>query len=234
MSTQLSNPTSLASASDKPAAARIASLGWLLPFHALVWTLAAWLARGNLDIQGDMVETYVWGIEWQAGYAKHPPLSSWVAAAWFSVFPHTDLAYFALSAVNVLVGLAGIVALAGRFVPRPIAIIAGLAMAVSPLYSNLAIKFNPNSILLSVWPWTAYFFVRYGSRAAASRAAARRSVSGRARRLPCWASTSRSCCCSGCCWHCSRVPHGVRASSASIRCSRWRRESPCWPRTYTG
>ncbi|MGF6471239.1 glycosyltransferase family 39 protein [Paraburkholderia youngii] len=174
MSTQLSNPPSLASASDQPAAAGIASLGWLLPFHAVVWTLAAWLARGNLDIQGDMVETYVWGIEWQAGYAKHPPLSSWVAAAWFSVFPHTDLAYFALSAVNVLVGLAGIVALAGRFVPRQIAIFAGLAMAVSPLYSNLAIKFNPNSILLSVWPWTAYFFVRYaqpGNRLARSGAA---------------------------------------------------------------
>ncbi|RQH08412.1 glycosyltransferase family 39 protein [Paraburkholderia dinghuensis] len=174
MSTQLSNLTSLATASDERAVARNASLRWLLPFHALVWTLAAWLARGNLDIQGDMVETYVWGIEWQAGYAKHPPLSSWVAAAWFSVFPHTDLAYFALSAVNVLVGLTGIVALAGCFVPRRLAIIAGLAMAVSPLYSNLAIKFNPNAILLSVWPWTAYFFVRYvqpGSRLARSRAA---------------------------------------------------------------
>jgi 4-amino-4-deoxy-L-arabinose transferase-like glycosyltransferase len=174
MSPQLPNLNSLATASDKPAAVRTASLGWLLPFHALVWTLAAWLARGNLDIQGDMVETYVWGIEWQAGYAKHPPLSSWVSAAWFSVFPHTDFAYFALSAVNVLVGLAGIVALAGRFVPRQIAIIAGLAMAVSPLYSNLAIKFNPNAILLSVWPWTAYFFVRYvqpGSRLSRSGAA---------------------------------------------------------------
>jgi hypothetical protein len=172
--TELQNLTSIATAADERAVARTVSPGWLLPLHALVWTLAAWLARGNLDIQGDMVETYVWGIEWQAGYAKHPPLSSWVAAAWFRVFPHTDLAYFALSATNVLVGLAGIVALAGRFVPRRLAVIAGLAMAVSPLYSNLAIKFNPNAILLSVWPWTAYFFVRYvqpGSRRARSGAA---------------------------------------------------------------
>lgn len=171
---KLQNLPSLATASDEPAAGRTASLGWLLPLHALVWTLAAWLARGNLDTQGDMVETYVWGIEWQAGYAKHPPLSAWVTASWFRVFPHTDLAFFALSAVNVMVGLLGIIALAGRFVPRRLAVLAGLAMAVSPLYSNLAIKFNANAILLSVWPWTAYFFVRYvqpGSRRARSAAA---------------------------------------------------------------
>lgn len=134
---------------------------WLLPVHALVWTIAAWLSRGNLDMPGDMVENYVWGIEWQAGYLKHPPLFAWIAAAWFRVFPHVDIAYFALSAVNAMVGLLGIVALAGRFLPRPLAVVAGLAMAVSPLYSNLAIKFNANAVLLSVWPWTAFFFVRF-------------------------------------------------------------------------
>ena len=46
-----------------------------------------------------------------------------------------------------MVGLLGIVALAGRFLPRRLAIVAGLAMAVSPLYSNLAIKFNANAVL---------------------------------------------------------------------------------------
>ncbi|TKC86691.1 glycosyltransferase family 39 protein [Trinickia terrae] len=153
---------------DEPSLA--APLALLLPIHALVWTFAAWLSRGNLDVQGDMIENYVWGAEWQAGYAKHPPLFAWITAAWFEVFPHTDFAYFGLSAVNALAGLLGIVALAGRFLPRRLAIAAGLAMAVSPLYSNLAIKFNANSVLLSVWPWTAYFFVRYmqtGKRSAA-------------------------------------------------------------------
>jgi len=134
---------------------------WLLPVHAIVWTIAAWLSRGNLDTQGDMVENYVWGVEWQAGYAKHPPLFAWLTALWFRVFPHTDIAYFALSALNAMTGLLGIVAFSSQFVTRRLAVIAGMAMAVSPLYSTLAIKFNANSVLLSVWPWTAYFFVRY-------------------------------------------------------------------------
>ncbi|MEX3933650.1 glycosyltransferase family 39 protein [Paraburkholderia phymatum] len=142
----------------EPVALRLLAL---LPVHAVVWTIAAWLSRGNLDTQGDMVENYVWGIEWQAGYAKHPPLFAWITALWFRVFPHIDIAYFALSALNAMIGLLGIVALAGRFLPRRLAVVAGLAMAVSPLYSNLAIKFNANAVLLSVWPWTAYFFVRF-------------------------------------------------------------------------
>lgn len=147
--------------SQAHAAPDTSRLIWLLPVHAVVWAFAAWLSRGNLDTQGDMLENYVWGIEWQAGYAKHPPLFAWITAAWFRVLPHTDLAYFALSSLNAMAGLLGIVALAGRFLPRGLAIVAGLAMAVSPLYSNLAIKFNANAVLLSVWPWTAYFFVRF-------------------------------------------------------------------------
>ncbi len=136
-------------------------LAQLLAIHALVWTLAAWLSRGNLDVPGDMVENYVWGVEWQLGYAKHPPLFAWVTAAWFSVFPRIDIAYFALSALNAAAGLLGVAALARRFLPRDDAALATLALALSPLYTALAIKFNANAVLLSTWPWAAYGFVAF-------------------------------------------------------------------------
>jgi Dolichyl-phosphate-mannose-protein mannosyltransferase len=138
-----------------------AGLPALLATGALVWTLAAWLSRGNLDVAGDMVENYAWGIEWQAGYSKHPPLFAWIVAAWFSVLPRTDLAYFALSALNVALGLLGVAALARRFLSERGAAFAALALAVSPLYTGLAIKFNANAVQLSLWPWTAFFFVAY-------------------------------------------------------------------------
>jgi 4-amino-4-deoxy-L-arabinose transferase-like glycosyltransferase len=133
----------------------------MLAIGALVWTCAAWLSRGNLDLPGDMAENYAWGIEWQAGYSKHPPLFAWITAAWFSVMPRIDFAYFALSALNAMLGLLGVAALARRFLAPEAAAFAALALAVSPLYTSLAIKFNANSVLLSVWPWTAYFFVAY-------------------------------------------------------------------------
>ncbi len=131
----------------------------LLAIHALVWAFSAWLSTNNLDQTGDMVENYVWGIEWQAGYTKHPPLFAWITAAWFSVFPHQDWAYYLLSAINAAIGLLGVKALACRFVARDTAALATLALALSPLYTTLAMKFNADAILLSTWPWTAYFFV---------------------------------------------------------------------------
>lgn len=144
----------------------------LLALHAVVWALAAWLSRGNLDPSGDMAENYVWGIEWQAGYAKHPPLFAWVTAAWFSVMPRADGAYFLLSALNAGVGLLGVAALARRFVAAETAAIAALALAVSPLYTSLAIKFNANAMLLSVWPWAALHFVAFAQSGRLRHAAA--------------------------------------------------------------
>ena len=144
----------------------------LLALHAVVWTLAAWLSRGNLDLSGDMAENYVWGIEWQAGYAKHPPLFAWVTAAWFSVMPRVDAAYFLLSALNAGVGLLGVAALARRFLGADAAAVAALALAVSPLYTGLAIKFNANAVLLSVWPWAALHFVAFAQSGRLRHAAA--------------------------------------------------------------
>ena len=133
----------------------------LLLLNALIWAVAAWLSRGNLDVSGDMAQNYAWGIEWQAGYSHHPPLFSWVSAAWFSAMPRADFAYYVLSMLNAAVGLLGVAALARRFLTPDQAAFAALALAISPLYSNLAIKFNANAILLSTWPWAAAFFVAF-------------------------------------------------------------------------
>ncbi|MFC4274873.1 glycosyltransferase family 39 protein [Achromobacter aloeverae] len=143
------------------AASETFRLSMLLAVQTIIWAVGSWIYRSNLDPAADMLENYVWGIEWQPGYYKHPPAFAWIAAAWFKVFPHTDLAYFALSSVNATMGICGIVALARRFLPLRDALIVGLAMAVTPIYSTLAIKFNANTVLLSLWPWTAYFFIRY-------------------------------------------------------------------------
>jgi 4-amino-4-deoxy-L-arabinose transferase-like glycosyltransferase len=149
-----------------------------LAAHALVWTLATWVSSCNLDANGDMVENYVWGIEWQAGYSKHPPLFAWITAAWFSVFPRTELAYFALSSLNAAVGLLGVAALARRFLPADTAAFAALALGMSPLYTALAMKFNANAVQLSVWPWAAVAFVAFMQEGRLRHAAAYGALAG--------------------------------------------------------
>ena len=161
MLSNINDSTSHAGAVPVRPGALDAQLPRILLFNALIWAFAAWLSRGNLDVSGDMVQDYAWGIEWQAGYSHHPPLFAWVSAAWFSVMPRIDLAYYALSMLNAAAGLLGVAALARRFLSSDRAAFAALALAVSPLYSSLAIKFNANAILLSVWPWAATFFVAF-------------------------------------------------------------------------
>jgi 4-amino-4-deoxy-L-arabinose transferase-like glycosyltransferase len=143
-----------------PFSLKEAPVAWALAIHLCVWVWAAWVSRGNLAVHQDMVENYFWGIEWQAGYYKHPPLFAWITAAWFQLWPRVDAAYFLLSMVNAAVGLCGVHAIARRFLTAPQAACATLALAISPFYTGLAIKFNANAMLLSTWPWTVYWFVR--------------------------------------------------------------------------
>jgi len=128
--------------------------------HVLVFTLVATLQHAWSTIHHDMAEAFVWGQEPQWGYYKHPPVSAWVAGAWFQLFPRTNWAFFLLSASNAAVGLAGAWALARRLLDGTGAKAALLLLCLTPFYNFLAMKYNANSILLSLWPWTAYAFVR--------------------------------------------------------------------------
>jgi len=136
----------------------------LLVGHVLVWTLYCVLSHGNLADSVDMVENWNWGKEWQWGYYKHPPFFAWVTGVWFSLFPRADWAYYLLSATNAAVGLAGVHALCGAAAGDAAAIgrrrlVAVAGLALTPIYGFLAIKFNANAILLSVWPWAAWAFL---------------------------------------------------------------------------
>lgn len=170
MSDESALPAPMAGAAAAPvgfrAAERVGSVDWrwvlaaLLFAHVLVWTWAGTAGRSNLDHAGDMVEAYVWGQSFEWGYLKHPPLSAWIAGAWFRWVPEGHAGYALLSALNAAFGLAGVAALARRFLPARWALLAMAATALTPGFTTLAMRFNPNAVLLSTWPWATFFFVR--------------------------------------------------------------------------
>jgi len=121
----------------------------------LLWAVAQWLARGNLDSYHDMLENYAWAQAWDWGTHKHPPFFAWVVGVWFTVFPQNDFFYHLLSYANVAVGLWGLWCLAMRLGLRALAPTAVLLLLWCLPYTTLAAKFNANSQLLSLWPWTA-------------------------------------------------------------------------------
>jgi 4-amino-4-deoxy-L-arabinose transferase-like glycosyltransferase len=107
-----------------------------------------------------MAEAWAWGKEFELGYAKHPPLFAWVTGLWFSVLPRENWSFFLLSSVNGALGLAGAWMIAGRLLPRSSQWAALLLLCLTPFYGLLALKFNANAVLLALWPWAGYFFIR--------------------------------------------------------------------------
>ncbi|MBK8456851.1 MAG: glycosyltransferase family 39 protein [Phyllobacteriaceae bacterium] len=125
------------------------------------WTLYAYWSNYNLDRFIDMLENYALGRRWALGYPKHPPLSQWTTAAWFSVLPTGDFAYRALTALNLATGLGLMAALARRFLD-PAQQMAALAVSLAiPLMSFLAMTYNANSAMIPYWAGAAlaYFGV---------------------------------------------------------------------------
>jgi hypothetical protein len=126
----------------------------------IAWTVFLCVARYQGAVWDDMLEAWAWARQPQLGYYKHPPLYAWVVAGWFKLFPRQDWAYYLLAMANVGLGYAGVFALARRFVQPALAFAAVLLLSFTPWTTYMASNFNANTILLSIWPWAAYAFVR--------------------------------------------------------------------------
>ncbi len=141
---------------------RAPAASWIIVLflgHVIVWTLYGVLSNPGA-LHPDMLEAYLWGHEFQLGYYKHPPLWAWLAGAWFEIFPRSNWAYFVLAAINSGAGLLGIWRLYGLYAGERTRLTAFLLLFATPFYTFMALRFNANTILLSLWPWVAFFFAK--------------------------------------------------------------------------
>ncbi|TCT29238.1 glycosyltransferase family 39 protein [Martelella mediterranea] len=133
--------------------------------HCVFWWIMIVVAKGGAPFHGDMAEVYAWSQHWLMGSDKHPQFLPWMAKLWFMVAPKTIASFYLLSAVNLAVGMLGIVALgkALKFERFPLLVAMALCALAFP-YLTLADKLNMNTICLSTWPWLAWAFVKTADR----------------------------------------------------------------------
>lgn len=130
----------------------------LVCLYGLVWGTFTAISHGA--VHHDMAEAWAWGKEPAWGYYKHPPASAWLAYAWFSIWPRNSFFFYLLSETNAAIGLLGAWAIAGRLVDCERQIVVLAMLGLTPLYNLFAMKYNANTVLLSLWPWTAYALIR--------------------------------------------------------------------------
>ena len=126
---------------------------------------AAWFGYGAITglgkaLHNDLTEAYVWGREFQLGYNQHPPFWAWIAGLWFMVFPHTGWPFVLLAVLNSAIGLVGAWRLIGLFAGGWVRAAAVMLLLCTPFYTFKSYIYNANTIFLSLWPWTYFFFIR--------------------------------------------------------------------------
>ncbi len=120
--------------------------------HAVLWTAILTQLKAAQDVHFDVSEAYAWGQKFLLGYGKHPPLSGWIAGAWFSIFPTTDWASYALAMATVGVGMIACWAIALHVVDRRRAFFVLVMVALYPIFNFKGFKFNADLVQLISLP----------------------------------------------------------------------------------
>ncbi|MGA7329612.1 MAG: glycosyltransferase family 39 protein [Rhodomicrobium sp.] len=123
------------------------------------WALYGSITQADKSLHHDVLEAYAWGKEFKLGYHQHGPFWAWISGLWFLLFPNTNTSFILLAALNATLGLLGAWRLNGLFAQSLDRHAATLLLLVTPFYTFLSFKYNANTIFLSLWPWTLFFFV---------------------------------------------------------------------------
>lgn len=133
------------------------SVFWgFLALHMAAWTLLPGLANPNLPL--DVIEILSWGREWQHGYAKHPPLSAWLAEIFAFLGKllsgGADWPLYLLSQVCVGIAFWAMWRLARDFLDPVPALISVLLLEGIYYHNFTSPEFNANVVLLPLWALT--------------------------------------------------------------------------------
>ena len=128
-----------------------------LSLHLLVWVLIPSLSNKNLPL--DTIEALAWGSNLEWGYNKHPPLSAFIANAFYFLFVSKDWAYYLLSQLCVIISFLFVWKLAENFFSNKIYLFLSLLILETIVFFNYTTpEFNVYVCQLPLKAASVYFF----------------------------------------------------------------------------
>lgn len=118
-----------------------------LAIYFLIWIIAPTLLASSVPL--DVSEGVNWGSEWQWGYYKHPPFSSWVLYSFYALFGH--LGVYLLSQLTVLLTLLLVYVLTTKLWSKTTAYLAVLFTLLILYYGYPSLEFNHNVAQFPIW-----------------------------------------------------------------------------------
>jgi 4-amino-4-deoxy-L-arabinose transferase-like glycosyltransferase len=113
----------------------------------------------SVDAHPDISEATLWAQNFAFGY-KHPPMTAWLFALWFAVFPHQDWAADLLNVTVVTAGLAVTWRLLRDHLDKNRALLGLIALVLIPLYDIKTAILNANTVMIPFWAAALLFYLR--------------------------------------------------------------------------
>ncbi len=126
--------------------------------HLLLWTLVPVFIRDNLPL--DSIEGTIWGHQLEWGYDKNPFLNGWLTALATYWGGSSGWMIYLFSQLSVILCFWAIWQIAKNILTPIHALISILILEGIQYYNFHAIDFNDNTLELSLWALTIYFFYR--------------------------------------------------------------------------
>ena len=117
------------------------------------------ISTASVDVHFDASEAVVWAQHFAFGY-KHPPLTGWLFALWFAVFPRQQWAMNLLTVMTSAVALAVSWRLLRDHLDKNRALLGLFALMLIPLYDVKAEVLNANTVMIPVWAAALLFYLR--------------------------------------------------------------------------
>ena len=131
----------------------------ILAAFVVAWMLFWEVSTASLDVHVDASEALVWAQHFAFGY-KHPPLTGWLFALWFSVLPRQQWAVNLLSVTTNAVALAVTWRLLRDHLDKYRALFGVFALMLVPLYDVKAEVLNANTVMTPFWAAALLFYLR--------------------------------------------------------------------------
>lgn len=128
-----------------------------IPFvilYLLIWTIAPIFLASSVTL--DVSEGINWGSEWQWGYYKHPPLSSWVLYSFYAMFGTWGV--YLLSQICVGITLLCNYQLGKLAWSKEVGILGSMLTMCVFYYTYPTLEFNHNIAQFPIWSGLALAF----------------------------------------------------------------------------
>ena len=123
-----------------------------------MWTLYFVLSHGGVDVNWDVNEGVLWSRD--AAFGHHPPLTAWVYAVWFGVFPRADWASYLLAGFCNGITLWISWFLLSDWLDERKRVVGLVMLTLLPFTTFLASKLNTNTLMMPFWVLTTLWLLR--------------------------------------------------------------------------